>query len=196
MGKIIFYILLFAPCYWVYTNASRSNKHFIAGKVNVASPDTLPEEYYSDSISGDFDGDGKLEYLWLESPDMERDSVKIRKEGVAVYAVFSDKKFPFIKFPNHYSGGHLENEGDLDENGTDEFSIIPYGEGSWAYCCLYTWRHEKWHKPIKCFDVWDGLGDRNIYKDTNNIGYVIVNEWHYDEEKGIQVETVSMRLNY
>lgn len=196
MKKVISLMLVFFFGYWFYISASEKSKGLTIEFPQPLFPDTLQDDYYSDSISGDFDGDGKQEYVWLESPDMERDSVRIAKEGIAVYARFSDKKFQFIKFPNHYSGGILMNEGDLDDNGTDELSVIPFGEGSWAYCCLYTWRYEKWHKPIKCFDVWDGLGDRNIYKDSINRGYVIVNEWYYDEEKGIQLETMSVKFNY
>ncbi|MFZ5553101.1 MAG: hypothetical protein ACOZCO_08310 [Bacteroidota bacterium] len=163
-------------------------------QVNI--PDTLVTEYIPDTVYGDFDGDGKKDGIWLDIPDL-MDEKYSHKNPPFINARLADKKFGFIKFESYYGGGYILNEGDLNGNGTDEWSALLYNEGSWGGVHVYSWdkKRKEWYQPVEPFSVWDGLGQENIYTDTSRWGYVIINEWSYSNTEGHKLNTKSVRIS-
>jgi len=131
---------------------------------------------HGDSVKGDFNGDGKEEYGWAEHDDA----------GVASCAIaFSDKMLLSIDLGKDLYGARLINEGDLDDNGTDELSVVPYGDaGEWSNCSLYSFVDGKWLEALKPFAVYGNGGDY-IQKDPKQKNAVIITEFSYSEKSGI-----------
>ena len=114
-----------------------------------------------DTITGDFNGDGFNETAWgtwnvnLNIPDYQMDSL-----NCVCKIIFSDKKIPELNIP-WCPFGFPQNEGDLNENGTDEFGILP---GWYTSACrnylLFTLKNGKWIEAIN--PVPTTLGLRNL----------------------------------
>lgn len=103
----------------------------------------------TDTITGDFDGDGKREYVFLQKSD--------RVDSITLSC--SNGKIPAFRF--HAMGSCLSNEGDLDDNGTDEMTVCSWSEGAWQWMTVYTFRKGSWIKTIDSFSVYgpDGRTD-------------------------------------
>jgi hypothetical protein len=146
-----------------------------------------------DTIQGDFNGDGKPEYLWVVNA---RDNVKYEciDKQCKITAHCSNKKIPTLVTKTDYDSGILYNEGDLNNDGADDVSFVIWGDGSWSGCYVYTLHNNKWVELVNSFSLWDGLGQENIKIDPNNPGNIIIKEWHGGDS--IWVETRSEPVNY
>lgn len=127
----------------------------------------LAEINVSDSIYGDFNGDGKKEYVWNETVSTDSfPSCIIRS---------SDKTVPPVFLNRECYGGHLILEGDLNGDGTDEFSFLEHGDASeWLFCSVFTLRNGNWSNPIRGFTVYSSNHEDLVNKDKSNSGYVII----------------------
>ncbi|MCW3070228.1 MAG: hypothetical protein JWO44_118 [Bacteroidetes bacterium] len=138
-----------------------------------------------DSVKGDFNGDGKQEYAWTEHDDSGPGNCAI---------AFSNKMLPRVELGKDLYGGKLMNQGDLDDNGTEEFSVVPYGDaGEWSNCSLYSFVKEKWAEALKSFAVY-GSEDDYIEKDPVQKNVVIITEFSYTEKSGISSVHRSVKL--
>lgn len=114
-----------------------AEKEIVSGS-NYYKPDTLVHDIFlngappylnsikgyseEDTITGDFNGDGKVERAWLKD-----NSVKSALDPDSVLAgivIFSDLKVPRLII-EQCPFGFLQNEGDLNGDGTDEIGILP-----------------------------------------------------------------------
>ncbi|HEY6159797.1 MAG TPA: hypothetical protein VI112_01200 [Bacteroidia bacterium] len=127
-----------------------------------------------DTVWGDFNGDGKKEYLWALCA---RDTVFHCMDNCSAKVKCSDKRIPVLDTREDIWEAGLFNEGDLDGDGRDDISLAGFNEGSWGGCYVYTFKRGKWIKAIPSFSIWDGLGQENVKKDTTRKGYVIYTEW-------------------
>lgn len=155
-----------------------------------------------DAVKGDFNGDGKLEYMWLILPKIVN---KTGEEGMSecadgnctAYIKFSDKSIPSIKIDDCIDG-KPDNLGDLNKDGADEIGILP----GWFTSCwrsYYVWKlkNSKWIYAVQPFTThcnqWDE-GIKPIEIDLNNDGYVLI---RYSENTGEEIitKTKSVLIN-
>lgn len=139
-----------------------------------------PSHIPKDAIQGDYNGDGKKEYMWLELPVIIEDEMDC-KGACDSYVCFSDPSIPRIKVANCIGGG-LHNYGDLNGNHTDEIGLHPsWFSSCWKPYYLWTFLQKKWEYAIEPFETHCSLWDTYavpIERDPLRPGYVIV---HYSD---------------
>jgi hypothetical protein len=124
---------------------------------------------FSDTIRGDFNGDGKTELLFIA---MDADS-SVMMDTVIVGC--SDKKIPAIGFTA--MSASLTLEGDLDENGTDEISVLLCSEGAWCGMAVLTFHNGQWLRRAKA-SVYGPDGHTDYVRKAPEKGYfIIMEEW-------------------
>jgi hypothetical protein len=148
----------------------------------------------TDTIKGDFNGDGMLDYAWVvPATDPECQDCK---DNYTSYIKFSDIHFPSIKVKDCI-GGTLTNLGDLNKNGTDEIGFLPWKyAGCWSAYNVYTLETNQWVFAVEPFpthcDQWED-GANPIGIDSNKAGNVIIS---YSElvDSDIVVKTKSVPI--
>jgi hypothetical protein len=139
----------------------------------------------SNSIKGDFNGDGIMDDMWLETVD-KTEKCKIRFSG----------SIPSIII-NTCIGGTPVNEGDINDNGTDEVGILPVWETScWKGYFVYTLDNNQWTEILDPISTHCIQWEKNILpvvKDSTRKGYVFIN---YSEltDNGIEIKTKTVKL--
>lgn len=108
----------------------------------------------SDAIKGDFDGDGKTEYVWIEAKrgadDFPIGPLRLRS---------NNPRLNGYKWTNRY-GVSLINLGKLGNSNRDYLGAIPYGQmGVWMTFETLTHVSGNWKAALKPFTIW--LGDEN-----------------------------------
>jgi len=156
-------------------NCKRNNQSQITTATASEKPEIREVFGYRFVITGDFDGDGKIEQL-IEHYFSLRDNKEANKfyEGLEDYAdavglaveknayVFLSSDNPLIDTLRIAKGGqvfgisYLKNEGDLDGDGGDEISyVIDWADGSnlntWY---IMTYKNGKWEE-LYSFPIWD-----------------------------------------
>lgn len=129
-----------------------------------------------DAVSGDFDGDGIKEYMWIVAPkiaDNETDCIG----DCNSYIHFSNPKIPTIKIENCI-GGTPDNLGDLNKNKTDEIGLSPdWFTSCWKAYYVWTLKNDKWIYAVEPFSThcqqWEE-GVKPIEIDPKHDGYVII----------------------
>jgi hypothetical protein len=143
-------------------------------------------------LRGDFNGDDKYEYAWVQL--FKYDSLGNCEPSCEQKVVFSDPFISEIKTGRDYYGGSLWNQGDLNKDGADEISLIPFGDASeWSYCALYSFQNGKWFQPIEPFTVY-GTGGDYIDQDSIDPEYIYIHSSEYDNERGITGEKIRVRM--
>ncbi|MDQ3110103.1 MAG: hypothetical protein M3R17_09425 [Bacteroidota bacterium] len=145
-------------------------------------------------IKGDFDGDGKQELLTehFYSRKLKRECCKfydrmdydhlvaftVRKESFS-FITCTNGKIDTCVIGNDaqlFGVAFMKNEGDLDGNGTDEFSYV----ANWAdwsncnSCHIMTYQKHKW-KELYVFDVWEWQFP-DLPQTTNQYGLIGLDE--------------------
>ena len=82
----------------------------------------IGDSYERDTIQGDFNGDGKIEYAYSESNPAEYYSLDEVDDGKLNNITFSNPTIPAIE--TEFQIERLTNEGDLNGDGTDEIGFI------------------------------------------------------------------------
>jgi hypothetical protein len=148
-----------------------------------------------DQIQGDFNGDGKLEYAFRVLTTKGNGNPV--EDGIPdEYEIqFSDKTIKSIKA--NCCWFKLINEGDLDKDGTDEFSIIQAPEnGCIGTVTTYTIKTKKSYKLFPSFSIfWCAeLSDLELQKlvvrENNTIYYYLAdpNDTHLLNEAGDKIQ--------
>jgi hypothetical protein len=139
----------------------------------------------SNSIKGDFNGDGITDDMWLESVD-KTETCKIRFSG----------DIPSIII-NTCLGGIPVNEGDINGDGADEVGILPVWETScWKGYFVYTFRDNQWMEALEPIPTHCIQWEKDILpvvRDSTRKGYVFV---YYSEltDNGIEIKTKTINL--
>jgi len=148
------------------------------------------------TIKGDFNGDGKLDYMWLEAPKINETDMECIGECIS-YIKFSDPNIPSIKVESCI-GGEPINHGDLNQNGTDEIGLLPsWFTSCWRSYFVWTLLDDKWVNAVEPFSThcnqWEE-GINPIEKDITNEGYAIIRFSGFSDEEGILIKSKSVRI--
>lgn len=182
----------------------KTNKLFKEDEVSVTSNSSNLKngKIPKDAVKGDFNGDGKLEYMWLILPKIVN---KTGEEGMSecadgnctAYIKFSDKSIPSIKIDDCIDG-EPDNLGDLNKDGADEIGILPgWFQGCWRSYYVWKLKNSKWVYAVQPFTThcnqWDE-GIKPIEIDLSNEGYVLI---RYSEHTGKEIitKTKSVLIN-
>ena len=161
---------------------------------------TIPE----DAVEGDFNGDDKIDYVWVEQPEFPKATAETEEgdlHGACVgecncYLVFSDNTIPRILIEGCI-GGTPENLGDLNGNGMDEIGLVPRW---WQGCHMryialtnlngkYAYLVEEF--PIHCNQFEDEIAEIAI--DKENDGQAIIQYVDYEGEMW-EIKTKSVEM--
>lgn len=136
----------------------------------------------ADTITGDFNGDGKKELAWFEDAGMQvfedcmQNSTKKSCEGIIL---FSDKNIPSLKI--NYCPMHIfRNEGDLYGNGKDAIGVLPgWFNSDCRQYAVYSFNKGKW--KLACGPISNSLNMREagispIEKIPGKKGWAIIRE--------------------
>jgi hypothetical protein len=150
---------------------------------------TIPKH----AIKGDFNGDGKLDYMWLHTPKLTANEMDCIGECNS-FIKFSDPTIPSIKVTNCISG-HPSNAGDLNKNRTDEIGLLPgWFTSCWRDYYVWTFKNGAWIKAVEPFSThcnqWqDGI--KPIEIDKKKQGNVII---RYSDHTGERIVTKSKSI--
>ena len=138
---------------------------------NVASENTS-----IDSVQGDYNGDGKTEYMWLDPPKLMENEMNCERNCTSIIQ-FSDRSITPIKVEDCINGLPV-NEGDLNGNGTDEIGLLPgWFTSCWHTYLVWTYKNGQFTYAVEPISThcnqWD-KGIDAIEKDREKEGYVIV----------------------
>ncbi len=132
----------------------------------------------SDTLTGDFNGDGKQEHVWLEA-DYEKCRETGDEKSCRGKIQCSDNKISPLVIDD-CPFGSIKNEGDLNDDGKDEIGILP---GWFTSACrgyeVYTLRNNKWKEVCNTIANTENMRQAGIIlieKDTKRKGYAIVRE--------------------
>lgn len=129
---------------------------------------------------GDYDGDSIREKMWLvrekNTPEKQSwSSIRFSSPAIPVLPVES------------CIGGTPRNEGDLDGDGADEISLVPWWyQSRFTGFRVYTLKNGRWYHLIPgvyCsrFDLDDERAYRRMVE-AGDTGFVWIREWEMDEE--------------
>ena len=106
----------------------------------------IGDSYERDTIQGDFNGDGKIEYAYSESNPSEYYCLDEVDDGKPNNITFSNPTIPAIE--TEFQIERLTNEGDLNGDGTDEIGFMVKtieADGRLRVC------------NMSCFTLWNVL---------------------------------------
>lgn len=135
-----------------------------------------------DAVAGDFDGNGSIEYAFI-SPN-------------SGYINFSKGDLPNLvdlgKLDSNYA--KIFNEGDLNNDGADEFSVYLYGNG---HNCIYTFMYEvpfPWREILK---IELNSNEKSSDEDIKNRVFRKNNQiYYYDEEEIKSLSSSIIKVQY
>jgi hypothetical protein len=180
---------------WEIVTEGDLNDMNLSNKTNIAP--------IYEVIFGDYNGDGKLEYMWLEAPN-----IKVEEWGegdpydYTCYVKFSDPNIPTLKIEGA-PFGNLLNEGDLNKNGTDEIGFYdPWFTSLWDTYHVWTFKNGKWVNAVESIsihvdhlDYLDVQLDDLIEIDPKKEGNVIIRYSDFpSEEEGIILKSKSVKI--
>jgi ketosteroid isomerase-like protein len=152
----------------------------------------------ANAVKGDFNGDGKLDYMWLIPPKINTDTeVQDCFGNCNSYIKFSDSSIPSIKIENCISGMPI-NHGDLNNNGTDEIGLLPgWFNSCWTDYYVWTFINAEWTNAVEPFPThcnqWDD-GIKPIEIDYNKEGFVIIRYSEFSDESDKWTKSKSVRI--
>lgn len=153
---------------------------------NLSKRKVSSSKHPKDALSADFNGDGSLEYAWLEAPTINEEGVDCVGECACTLR-FSDSSIPPISVAPCI-GGSPDDLGDLNKNRSHEIGLSPsWFTSCWSNYYVWTLLRGKWVyavKPITTYCEQFEKGIKPIEADARE-GYVIVrsSEFTGDEIK-------------
>lgn len=191
--------LFFAMLFATGCGSPKSNKvestvtepNEVATRTMDASVD-VPETY-------DFNGDGKVESLYLQEPQMNEEEMNCEGD-CSCFIMFSDNNIPPIEVPDCI-GGSPEIFGDLDGNGTCEIGIWPlWWTSCWHTYYIYTFDNGSWTFFVEPFTVHCNLmeeleetGEPIIEPVLGEKDLFMIKYSEFDLDKGILTKTATVK---
>lgn len=146
----------------------------------------------SDAIRGDFDGDGKIDRVWIEG--------KYDSEGYALgpMRLRSDNEaLNNLAWDDATRGVTLVNLGDLNGTNRDFLGAIPLYDSTWTVFRTYAFKEGKWKSVVPEFVIWMGNEDINRVWKSSRKGYVVISTNDMaDTDNCFDNTTREVRLNY
>jgi hypothetical protein len=171
--------------YLVVRKMDATWKIFVESDLNTDRQLSSGGKIPDDAVKGDFNGDGIIDFMWLEILD-KKDECKIRFSG----------NIPSVII-NTCLGGSPVNQGDLNCDGADEVGLLPMWETScWKGYFVYTLNQGQWVEAIEPVPTHCIQWENNIspvVKDSIRKGYVIINYSELTDE-GVEIRTKSLKL--
>lgn len=149
---------------------------------SLTPPDSII--FSNDSLRGDFNGDGKIETLYVTSNGCIDEEIP----ETCICTLSFSNKLPSIKMVESV-GAELYYLGDLNNDGADEFGYLRIGYEDWQKYHVFTLRNNVWVTLVPPFDVYldyfykKGLVPVEI--DKNKKGYVIIRSCKMSEPEPI-----------
>lgn len=184
---ILILALLIAGC-------GKRKQASIVAENRIRQTDSIVRDIYErDTIKGDFNGDGKIEYAYSESNPAEYYSPDKVDDGKLNNITFSNPTIPAIE--TEYQIERLTNEGDIDGDGADEIGFV---EKAVSRICRYTVyslaRTNQWKKLLHVdYDALNPPSDV-CRPDPNKSGYVIIQTVKWDDGESIPI-VKSVKIN-
>ncbi|MDR1896904.1 MAG: VCBS repeat-containing protein [Prevotellaceae bacterium] len=126
------------PAYLIFKKHQKRWKIYVESDLYTDRELSTGAQIKNDAVQGDFNGDGIMDYMWIETPQNAGDEYKIRFSGPIVPIILTD-----------FSGGTLINAGDLDGDGADEVGILPlWTTDCPTDCVVYTFKGYQWTSPL------------------------------------------------
>lgn len=163
--------------------------YFVFSYISLPTIFNLPE----DAIKGDFNGDGEVEFAWIEPAKIDETEMNCENNKCESILRFSNDIEEVI-LPNCI-GGVLENLGDLNNDNTSEIGFYPdWFQGYWKNYIVYRFKNESMGLLVDPIPTYVEQRQENItpiQKDPNNINNVIIT---YTNEKDFKVITKSVKM--
>lgn len=136
------------------------------------------------AIKGDFNGDGKTEYVWVVAPKLNKDQTGCIGPCEA-HINFSDPNIKPIIL-NKSIGGTLTNLGDLNNDGKDDIGLLPdWFTSCWRRYVTYTMKSGKWKYLVPPFPThcnqWES-GVKPLQKVAGKPGYLKENYSAFEKD--------------
>jgi hypothetical protein len=168
-----------------------------ANAEDSALEDITRVSHPNDAVAGDFNGDGKLDYMWLKNPQLSPDRSECIGNCIS-YIMFDDPTIPSIEVFESI-GGVLSNHGDLNKNGKDEIGLLPdWFTSCWRNYHVWTFKNGGWIHTVEPFPThcnqWE-QGIKPIEIDQNRIGNVVINYSEYNSDLD-DIVTLSKSINF
>jgi hypothetical protein len=176
---LIISLLFFFSC----TGQVSEKNEKIEPEVKTEQDEVTNEKIPTNAVKGDFNGDGKQEWMWLIKPKIATEGRSCEGECNCIIK-FSDAKIPDLVVKGYCIGGNPQNEGQLDDdNISDEISLIPHWfTSAWREARVYRFKNNAWDgfTKIRLFIETDSIVDF-IRKDETNPNTVIISEHSWTE---------------
>jgi hypothetical protein len=148
-----------------------------------------------DAVEGDYNGDGKLESMWLVPPTVNDNAMDC--EGKCFCTIkFSDSAIPIINIDNCI-GGTPVNEGDLNSNGSDEIGLHPeWFTSCWGVYYVWTYKNGKWIYAVDPISTHCNQWDQDVKPievDRKREGYVIIRYSEFEDGE-IKIKSKSVKI--
>jgi serine/threonine protein kinase len=174
----------------------KSNKTSVSEDENVTHEDLPRISHPDDAVGGDFNGDGKIDYMWLQKPRLSSDRNECVEQCVS-YIKFDDTSIPSIEVLECI-GGNTSNLGDLNNNGTDEIGLLPESFNScWRDYHVWTLKDGRWESAVEPFPThcnqWEN-GIKPIEIDPTKNGNVIIRFSDFNSDFDIVTKTKSIDI--
>lgn len=180
------------PAYLIFTKSQ--DKWKITTEGDSVTDRNIGRQIPQNAITGDFNGDGKLDRAWLVfTPESECLDCS---GDCTCYIKFSEPSISQIVIQNCI-GGNPNNLGDLNKNGSDEIGLLPdWCTSCWRDYNVYTLKEDKWifavePFPTHCYQWEEGVQPIEI--DVNKDRNVII---RYSDmtDADIEVKTKSVSI--
>ncbi|UUC45099.1 hypothetical protein [Flavobacterium cerinum] len=163
---------------------------------NLAKKKTNAVKVPENAEKGDFNGDGKFEYMWLETPQLSENEMDCIGSCNS-YIRFSDATIPTISIQDCIDGIPV-NKGDLNGNGTDEIGLLPvWFTSCWHSYYVWTLKNGKWIYAVKPFPTHCNQWENDVIPieiDKKRKGNVII-RYSLLTDDDIIVKTASVKIN-
>ncbi len=169
------------PSYLVFREVSDGWKIVVEGDSvtdsNLTRRSTKQRIVPRGAVAGDFNGDGKLEYIWVQSPKVDENDFGSCVGECNSQIYFSDSSIPSIEVVGSI-GGVLSNLGDLNANGADEVGMLPdWFQSCWRDYYVWTLKNGRWKFAVDGISThcnqWESAV-KPIEIDPENDGHVII----------------------
>lgn len=146
----------------------------------------------ADAIRGDFDGDGAIDYVWIDG--------SYDNEGYAKGALRLRSNRPSLDGMSWSAtrGVALVNLGDLNNSNRDFLGAVPFYDSNWTSYEVFGWKNGKWKPVIDSFSVWMGDEDMNRVWKSDRKGYVEIklHDMAADPDNMFEPQYKTVKLNW